>query len=62
MAAYDRSARKRPVNLTLNEDLVAQARSMTDNLSGMIESLLAEFLAAEKEAGRSSGANDPRHR
>ena len=49
MAVYDRSARKRPVNLTLNEDLVAQARSMTDNLSGVIESLLAEFLAAEKK-------------
>lgn len=48
-AAYDLAARKRPVNLTLNEDLVAQARSMTDNLSGVIESLLADFLAAEKQ-------------
>lgn len=47
-AAYNLAARKRPVNLTLNEDLVAQARSMTDNLSGVIESLLADFLAAEK--------------
>jgi hypothetical protein len=31
MAAYDTAARKRPVNLTLNEDLVAQARAVTDN-------------------------------
>ena len=46
--SYNRAARKRPVNLTLNEDLVAQARSMTENLSGVIESLLADFLAAEK--------------
>jgi post-segregation antitoxin (ccd killing protein) len=48
-ATYNLAARKRPVNLTLNEDLVAQARSLTDNLSGVIESLLAEFLAAEKQ-------------
>jgi len=33
----------------LNEDLVAQARSVTENLSGVIESLLADFLAAEKQ-------------
>ena len=48
-AAYDLAARKRPVNLTLNEDLVAQARSVTGNLSAVIESLLADFLAAEKQ-------------
>ena len=48
-ATYNVTARKRPVNLTLNEDLVAQARSMTDNLSEVIESLLAEFLAVEKQ-------------
>jgi antitoxin CcdA len=33
---------------TLNEDLVAQARSMTINLSEVIETLLADFLAAER--------------
>ena len=48
-AAYDVTARKRPVNLTLNEDLVMQAREMTDNLSGVVESLLADFLAGHKE-------------
>jgi antitoxin CcdA len=41
------TARKRPVNLTLNEDLVSQARSMTDNLSGVVESLLSEYVARE---------------
>lgn len=46
---YDRKARKRPVNLTLNEDLVIRARNVTDNLSGVVESLLADFLAREEE-------------
>ena len=46
---YDVSARKRAVNLTLNEDLVTQARGMTDNLSGVVESLLAGYLVAEKQ-------------
>lgn len=45
---YDHDARKRPVNLTLNEDLVVQARGLTDNLSGVVESLLADFLELER--------------
>jgi antitoxin CcdA len=47
--SYDVNARKRAVNLTLNEDLVAQARNMTGNLSGVIELLLAGFVAEEKQ-------------
>ena len=39
-----RSTRKRPVNLTLSEDLVTEAKGVTDNLSGVVESLLAEFI------------------
>ena len=46
--SYNMQARKRPVNLTLNEDLVLQAREMTDNLSGVVESLLANFVAHER--------------
>jgi antitoxin CcdA len=49
MAAYDATARKRPVNLTLNEDLVAQAREVTDNLSAVVESLLAAYITQEKQ-------------
>lgn len=45
--SYNLQARKRPVNLTLNEDLVLQARGMTDNLSGVVESLLANFVEHE---------------
>jgi antitoxin CcdA len=47
-ADFDVGARKRPVNLTLNEDLVSQAKSMTENLSGVVESLLAEFVGRER--------------
>jgi post-segregation antitoxin (ccd killing protein) len=39
------TVRKRPVNLTLNEQLVSQAKSMTDNLSAVVESLLADYVA-----------------
>jgi antitoxin CcdA len=49
MARYDVGARKRPVNLTLNEDLVAQARAVTDNLSAVVEALLADYLAQEHQ-------------
>ena len=45
--------RKRPVNLTLNEALVEQARAYTSNLSATMESLLAEFVTQQQQAGRS---------
>jgi len=41
-------ARKRPVNLTLSEDLVNQARSLTSNLSGIVESLLSDYVERER--------------
>ena len=47
-ASADTAARKRPVNLTLNEDLVCEAKSLTDNLSAVVESLLAEFVNRER--------------
>lgn len=46
------STRKRPVNLTINEALVAQAKAFTNNLSATMESLLAEFVAAQQNAQR----------
>ena len=45
---YKKRARKRPVNLTLNEDLVEQARRITDHLSGVVEALLAGYVQAER--------------
>lgn len=46
---YDTTARKRPVNLTLNEDLVERARSIAGNLSAVVESLLADYLTQERQ-------------
>ena len=48
-AAYDVDARKRAVNLTLNEDLLAHVREVTQNLSAVVESLLAEYLVRERQ-------------
>lgn len=45
---YDVHAPKRPVNLSLNEDLVRRMREVTGNLSEQVERLLAEYLAAEQ--------------
>ena len=47
------SDRKRPVNLTLSETLVAQAKTYTGNLSATMESLLAEYVAGQQLAQRS---------
>ena len=46
------SPRKRPVNLTINEALVAQAKAYNNNLSATMESLLAEFVAAQQSTQR----------
>jgi antitoxin CcdA len=49
-ASYDSDARKRPVNLTLNADLVERVRATTDNLSGVVEKLLADYLEQQRLA------------
>ena len=46
-------ARKRPVNLSLNEVLVAQAKTYTSNLSATLEALLAEYVATQQQAQQS---------
>lgn len=46
------STRKRPVNLTINDALVTQAKAYTNNLSATMESLLADFVAAQQSAQR----------
>jgi antitoxin CcdA len=48
---YNKTAPKRPVNMTLNEDLVRRVRGLSTNLSETVESLLADFIeAAEAKA------------
>ena len=44
--------RKRPVNLTIEETLVALAKACTNNLSAAMESLLTEFVVAQQSAQR----------
>lgn len=46
----DTALRKRAVNLTLNEGLVAQAKTYTSNLSATMEGLLADFVAQQQQA------------
>jgi antitoxin CcdA len=46
-AIYNLRAARRPVNLSLNEDLVAKVRETTPNLSERVEALLVADLAAE---------------
>jgi len=45
--------RKRPVNLTLSEGLVNEARRLTSNLSATVEELLAEYVAGHEQARQS---------
>ena len=52
MEAKFAPTRKRPVNLTLDEALVVQARAYTNNLSATMEALLADFVVAKQGAQR----------
>lgn len=47
-SGYNLDAAKRPVNLSLNEDLVRKVRELTGNLSDQVERLLATFLVEEQ--------------
>jgi antitoxin CcdA len=42
--------RKRPVNLTLSEDVVASARRYSNNLSATVETLLTEYAQRQQAA------------
>ncbi len=44
------SNRKRPVNITLSERLVTEARTYTSNLSATMESLLEGYVLAQQKA------------
>jgi antitoxin CcdA len=43
-------SRKRPVNLTLSENLIADLKACTSNLSATAESLLTTYVAEQKQA------------
>jgi antitoxin CcdA len=44
----DRSATKKPVNLSIDRDLLQQARELKVNLSKALEERLAEIVRAER--------------
>lgn len=46
--AYSLFAPKKAVNLSLNPELVLEARNYTDNLSAEVEILLADFVESKK--------------
>ena len=46
--AFDRNARKKATNLTVNEDLLRQARELGINLSQAFEQKLEELVRAAK--------------
>ena len=50
IGATSAAKRKRAVNLSLNENLVAQAKTHTSNLSAIMETLLADFAATQQQA------------
>jgi antitoxin CcdA len=53
---YDRLAPKRAINVSLNDDLVRQARVYTRNLSGTLEDLLGDFVERERARRRDEDA------
>jgi antitoxin CcdA len=46
---YIASGPKKPVNMTLSEDLVRDARRLTRNLSETVEKLLCSFVEQERQ-------------
>ncbi len=46
---YNVDTRKRPVYLALKDDLVVQARGLTDNFYGVVESLLADYVEQARQ-------------
>ncbi|WP_165694162.1 type II toxin-antitoxin system CcdA family antitoxin [Teichococcus deserti] len=53
---YDRNAPKRAINVTINADLLTQARAYTRNVSGTLEELLAAYVEQERARRRAEDA------
>lgn len=50
MKVYDMKAPKKAANLSLNSDLLAQAKALNINISSTVEKSLAEEVRKQKEA------------
>jgi antitoxin CcdA len=49
ISLYDRNAPKKPTNLTVNSDLLSQAKGFHINISSVLESALEEKLKQKKK-------------
>lgn len=49
-AYYDPNAPKKSANLSINSDLIQQAKALKINLSKLLEEKLAQTIAAQKES------------
>jgi antitoxin CcdA len=49
-AYYNPNAPKKSTNLSINSDLIQQAKALKINLSKLLEEKLAQSIAAQKEA------------
>lgn len=49
-AYYNPNAPKKSANLSINSDLIQQAKSLKINLSKLLEERLAETIASQKES------------
>jgi antitoxin CcdA len=49
-------AARRPVNLTLDEDVLREAKALTSNLSATVEQLLTVFVQEERARRREADA------
>ena len=49
MPAESAAGLKRPVNLTLNADLIKEAKAYSSNLSATVEGLLADYVQRQQQ-------------
>ena len=59
MSTQEPPVRKRPVNLSLSEPLIDEARRYSNNLSATVDALLADYVAQKRqtEAGHRQWAS-----
>lgn len=50
LACYNLDAQKKPTNLTINSDLLRQAKLLNINISSVLESALADTVRQRKQA------------
>ena len=46
---YDKAAPRRPINLSLNSDLLTKVRTVTPDLSATVETLLGDYLQSARQ-------------